>query len=66
MADPTKRLTIEGIYNHPWYTRNLPPGVREMNARPQPPPEGGSRGVGAGVGSRVCVFLGGEGVCVAE
>lgn len=40
VADPAKRLTIDGIYSHPWYTRNLPPGVREMNDRPQPPPEG--------------------------
>jgi hypothetical protein len=40
VADPAKRLTIDGIYNHPWYTKNLPPGVREMNERPQPPPEG--------------------------
>jgi serine/threonine-protein kinase SRK2 len=40
VADPAKRLTIDGIYDHPWYAKNLPPGVREMNERPQPPPEG--------------------------
>lgn len=40
VADPAKRLTIDGIYSHPWYAKHLPPGVREMNERPQPPPEG--------------------------
>jgi len=40
VADPTKRITIDGIFHHPWYTKNLPPGVIEMNLRPQPVPEG--------------------------
>lgn len=40
VADPAKRITIEQIYHHPWYCKNLPPGVREMNDRPQPPVEG--------------------------
>ena len=40
VPDPTKRITIEAIYNSPWYLKNLPPGVREMNDRPQPPVEG--------------------------
>jgi hypothetical protein len=40
VADPTKRITIDGIYNHKWYMKGLPPGVREMNDRTQPPPEG--------------------------
>ncbi len=39
-ADPQKRITIEQIYRHPWYTKNLPPGVLEMNNQPQPAPEG--------------------------
>lgn len=31
---------LQDIYNHPWYNKNLPPGVKEMNDRPQPLPEG--------------------------
>lgn len=31
---------MQDIYNHPWYNKNLPPGVKEMNDRPQPLPEG--------------------------
>lgn len=52
VADPAKRITIAGIYNHKWYLKGLPPGVREMNDRAQPPPEGlqvrGADGVGRG------------------
>jgi serine/threonine-protein kinase SRK2 len=33
------RLTYQ-IYDHPWYCKNLPPGVKEMNDHPQPPPQG--------------------------
>ncbi|KXZ48147.1 hypothetical protein GPECTOR_30g243 [Gonium pectorale] len=40
VADPAKRITVDGIYNHKWYLKGLPPGVREMNDRVQPPPEG--------------------------
>lgn len=40
VPDPLKRITIDGIYNHRWYLKGLPPGVREMNDRLQPPPEG--------------------------
>lgn len=40
VADPTKRITIDGIYNHRWYLKGLPSGVREMNERAQPPLEG--------------------------
>lgn len=40
VADPAKRINIQQIYNHPWYCKNLPPGVKEMNDRPQPLPEG--------------------------
>lgn len=28
------------IYEHPWYNKNLPPGVKEMNDHPQPLPVG--------------------------
>lgn len=40
VADPHKRITIDGIYNHPWYLKNLPPGVREMNDNIQAPTQG--------------------------
>lgn len=40
VADPHKRITIDGIYDHRWYCKGLPPGVREMNDRLQPPPDG--------------------------
>ncbi len=40
VADPHKRITVDGIYNHKWYLKGLPPGVREMNDRVQPPPDG--------------------------
>jgi serine/threonine-protein kinase SRK2 len=40
VADPTKRISLDEVYSHPWYAKNLPPGVREMNDRPQPLPEG--------------------------
>jgi hypothetical protein len=39
-ADPAYRITIDQIYHHPWYVKNLPPGVLEMNSQPQPAPEG--------------------------
>eukprot|EP00798_Chlamydomonas_sp_ICE-L_P021102 gene21102-27990_t len=40
VSDPLKRISIEEIYRHPWYTKNLPPGVTEMNKRPMPQPQG--------------------------
>lgn len=40
VANEKERITVDGIYNHPWYCKNLPPGVREMNDRPAPTPEG--------------------------
>jgi serine/threonine protein kinase len=40
VADPTQRINVAQIYDHPWYCKNLPPGVKEMNDRPQPLPEG--------------------------
>jgi len=39
VAEPAKRMTVEDIYNHPWYLKHLPPGVREMNDRLGQPPE---------------------------
>lgn len=48
VADPHKRITVDGIYNHKWYLKGLPPGVREMNDRVQPPPDGLQVGTGAG------------------
>jgi hypothetical protein len=40
VADPAQRINVAQIYDHPWYCKNLPPGVKEMNDRPQPLPEG--------------------------
>eukprot|EP00201_Polytomella_parva_P023945 CAMPEP_0175046964 /NCGR_PEP_ID=MMETSP0052_2-20121109/5328_1 /TAXON_ID=51329 ORGANISM="Polytomella parva, Strain SAG 63-3" /NCGR_SAMPLE_ID=MMETSP0052_2 /ASSEMBLY_ACC=CAM_ASM_000194 /LENGTH=141 /DNA_ID=CAMNT_0016310779 /DNA_START=1343 /DNA_END=1768 /DNA_ORIENTATION=- len=40
VADPHRRITVDDIYSHRWFMRGLPPGVREMNDRPQPPPDG--------------------------
>ena len=31
-GDPQKRLTVEGVYNHPWFKTNLP-----KNVTPSPP-----------------------------
>jgi serine/threonine-protein kinase SRK2 len=31
VADPLKRMTVPDIQNHPWYQKDLPPGVAEMN-----------------------------------
>ena len=37
VPDPTKRITIPEIQRHPWYLKDLPPGVAEMNdSLPQP------------------------------
>lgn len=37
VPDPTKRMTIPVIQRHPWYLKDLPPGVAEMNdTLPQP------------------------------
>lgn len=63
VADPHKRITVDGIYNHKWYLKGLPPGVREMNDRVQPPPEGlqvwrGIKAVGRGLRrNRACAPL---------
>lgn len=31
VREPHRRITIEGLQSHPWYLKNLPPGVKEMN-----------------------------------
>lgn len=31
MADPTRRISMEEIKTHKWFTRGLPPGALEMN-----------------------------------
>lgn len=33
-------VCVPQIYDHPWYNKNLPPGVKEMNDHPQPLPVG--------------------------
>eukprot|EP01023_Acetabularia_acetabulum_P003982 TRINITY_DN1166_c0_g2_i1.p1 TRINITY_DN1166_c0_g2~~TRINITY_DN1166_c0_g2_i1.p1 ORF type:complete len:352 (+),score=48.30 TRINITY_DN1166_c0_g2_i1:107-1162(+) len=40
VVDPNRRITIEQIFLHPWFRKNLPPGVDQMNnVLPLPPPE---------------------------
>lgn len=34
-AEPSKRISIGGIMNHPWFLKDLPAGTHEMNARLQ-------------------------------
>lgn len=51
MVDPLKRITLDGIYNHPWFLKNLPPGVREMNERP----ENDAAGLQVSVHATVCL-----------
>ena len=31
VADPEKRITMANIQRHPWFTRDLPEGVAQMN-----------------------------------
>jgi serine/threonine-protein kinase SRK2 len=40
VADPSHRITIAGIMDHPWYNKDLPPGVKEMNDNMRLPPSG--------------------------
>ena len=32
-ADPAQRITLSEVQKHPWFTKELPPGVAEMNDR---------------------------------
>lgn len=34
-AEPSKRISIASIMNHPWFLKDLPAGTHEMNARLQ-------------------------------
>ncbi|KAI3438615.1 hypothetical protein D9Q98_001038 [Chlorella vulgaris] len=40
VPDPTKRISIHEIQDHPWYMKDLPPGVKEMNDNMRMPPAG--------------------------
>lgn len=40
VANPADRITIAGILDHPWYNKDLPPGVKEMNDNIRFPPSG--------------------------
>ena len=33
VADPQQRLTVDGIYQHPWFQVDLPAGATQMNDR---------------------------------
>jgi len=40
VAEPDKRITVQQIKQHPWFLKDLPPGVAEMNDHlPGPPPD---------------------------
>ena len=30
-ADPAQRISLSEVQKHPWFTKELPPGVAEMN-----------------------------------
>ena len=34
-AEPTQRISIQGIMSHPWFLKDLPLGTLQMNARLQ-------------------------------
>ena len=37
VAEPKRRITIPEIQRHPWYQKDLPPGVVDMNDNLPPP-----------------------------
>jgi len=37
VARPEQRISITAMQRHPWFLRDLPPGVAEMNDRLVPP-----------------------------
>ena len=39
-SDPAKRITIAGILDHPWFNKDLPHGVKQMNDNMRMPPAG--------------------------
>ena len=39
-ADPAKRIGVKELQDHPWYMKDLPPGVKEMNDNMRMPPSG--------------------------
>ena len=39
VSDPTQRLTIKDIQNHPWYKRDLPEGALDMNEHAETQPD---------------------------
>jgi hypothetical protein len=40
VSDPSQRISIHEIQDHPWYMKDLPPGVKEMNDNMRMPPAG--------------------------
>lgn len=33
VADPERRISLSDVQRHPWFRRDLPPGVADMNER---------------------------------
>jgi hypothetical protein len=36
VKDPGQRITMPGIMVHPWFQRNMPEGLLELNSRVDP------------------------------
>lgn len=34
-SDPTKRISVQGIMQHPWFLHDLPPGTLDVNSQLQ-------------------------------
>ena len=49
VADPRSRISMDGIWQHPWFQQNLPEGVAEMNMHLLANPE-----TFTGPGQQVC------------